>query len=118
MQKYCFGLICILSLLVLASMLRVERSLPHAKTVSRLKHAYATVRFLERTNEAPITSQIAQAHKGRDLQIAWECLLGQNASVLHSDSESLKRDLCYDAWGKRFNVELRSALSKIGRAHV
>jgi len=77
----------------------------------RLKYVEYAIRTLEKENQATIADQLREISGGENLQEKWEILLIGNALKLETDANDIRRSLCLDYWGNRFNVDFKSNLT-------
>jgi len=78
--------------------------------VSRLKNVYYTMRLLQTDNQQGIVEQLQAVTNTGTLQDKWVRLMREAVAHSGSSSNAAMEQLCYDGYGRVFNVELRTNL--------
>lgn len=108
---YFLAALVVVSILLLISLLPPRRSeVRPVHTINLLKIVYRTISILEERNSASIGSQLMKVSGNSSLHQKWEQLLVNEILDEQFDREYIQRVLCSDAYGNRFNVELKENL--------
>lgn len=66
--------------------------------------------LLEEKNQATISEQLLGISGGTTLQDKWERLLVEEAGWVRMEPEEIRKAFCFDAWGRRLNLDFKTNL--------